>query len=164
MPTFWKECLAGVGSHLPSKLPPLDLLELCRAVRVVRLDAEPTQGFAALLDRALHLGTEPVPGQGAGLDAIEPDRSRMADLGLDRKRLLANEESVAELPPPQTLPEHVWPVCVQSTQVAPFVPHLVSPWIWQLPELSQHPPGHAEAQTLPLLSALPSLLPEQLPL
>jgi hypothetical protein len=100
-----KEGLARAGGHLPSHRPTLKLAQLCWAAGIVRLHAEPTQGFAALLDCALNLGPETVAGQGAGLDAIEPDRSRMADLGLERKRLLANEESVADRSVPLPLRE-----------------------------------------------------------
>ena len=81
-----KEGLAGAGSDLPSELPTLEFAELCRAVRIVRLHAEPTQGFAALLDGALQLRTEAVGSQGLILNSIEPDGTRMADL--DRKSVV----------------------------------------------------------------------------
>jgi hypothetical protein len=35
-------------------------------------------------------------GQGAGFDAIASDRTRMPHLGLERKRLLAKEKSMAD--------------------------------------------------------------------
>src|ERR1019366_7420550 len=81
--------------------------ELCRAVRIVRLHAEPTQGFAALLDGALQLRTEAVGSQGLILNSIEPDGTRMADLGLERKRLLADEQAVTNGQPALPLGERL---------------------------------------------------------
>jgi hypothetical protein len=92
----WKEDLTGAGRDLPSYRPPFDFAQAWGAVRIVRLDVEPTQGLAALRDRALQLGPEPVRSQGASVDSIEPDGTRMADLRLERKRLLAKEESVSD--------------------------------------------------------------------
>src|SRR5258708_30242184 len=62
---------------------------------MVGSDAEATQCLAALGNGLLHVGPQPPVGQRLGLDAIEPHRSLMDDLLLERQGLLANDEPVA---------------------------------------------------------------------
>jgi hypothetical protein len=59
------------------------------------LDSEPTKGFAAPLHGDLDRGAEAIRGQRVGLDAIEPDRAGMVNLGGDRERLFVNEDPVS---------------------------------------------------------------------
>jgi hypothetical protein len=86
------EGLTGADSDVPSDFPPFEFAELGRAVRVIRLHAEPTQSLAPVLDRPLELRPKTVGDQGVRLDSIEPDRASMADLVQERERLLVNNE------------------------------------------------------------------------
>src|ERR1019366_3821960 len=89
-----KECLTGAGGDLGSDPAPFEFADLRCAVRVLGLDAEPAEHFAALGRRTLHLGPEAVGSQAVGLDTIEPNRPRMTNLLPERERLLAQKDAV----------------------------------------------------------------------
>jgi hypothetical protein len=55
-------------------------------------------------------------------------------------------------------------VIVQSVQLPPAMPHMVSPGVWQAPLLSQHPVVQVDAQSPVASSPVPALLPVLLPL
>ena len=93
-----KECLAGASGDLGSDPAPFEFADLRCAVRVLGLDAEPAEHFAALGNRTLHLGSQPVGGQAVRPDPVEPNRPRTTNLLPERERLLAQKDAVTNGP------------------------------------------------------------------
>jgi hypothetical protein len=87
--------LAGPHGHSLSYRHSFYLSELDVPTGIVGGNAEGVQSVAALLQCALELCTEAVGGQGVGRDSIEPDGAGVPDLTLERKRLFAKKNSVA---------------------------------------------------------------------
>jgi len=93
-----KECLTGASGDLASDPAPFEFADLRPAVRIVGLDAESAEHFAALGHRTLHLGSQAVGGQAVLLDPVEPNRPRMTNLLPERERLLAQKDAVTNGP------------------------------------------------------------------